>query len=65
MFSDWEPQALHSANVLERRIGKSLGFFLHSDATLSDSQIGPREQPTSGRHAILNWLIYAEFIENG
>ena len=26
MFSDWEPQALYSADVLERRIGKSLGF---------------------------------------
>ena len=65
MFSDREPQALYSANVQKKEDRQKLRIFLHSDATLSDSQIGPREQPTSGRHAILNWLIYAEFIENG
>ena len=44
--------------MLERRIGKNLGFFLHSDATLSDSQIGPREQPNfwQARHFELTTL---------
>ena len=63
MFSDREPQALYSANVLERRIGKSLGFSYTVTLLTRTHKSDRTNNQTSGRHAILNWLIYTEFVE--